>query len=154
MGLKKTIGAPDRWRHLALLISLLVLFVLSPFIVTLRFGVVLLNLAGAAVLLSGTYAVSERKPLFAVTIFLAVMSVAASLLILVLENDWIVLASHCCLFLLLGLFAVNILAYVLRGGRVTADRIYGSICVYLLAGYAWAFAYAIMEMAQPGSFTG
>jgi len=51
-------------RHLALLISLLLLFILSPFVVTLRFGVVLLNLAGVAVLLSGTYAVSERKRLY------------------------------------------------------------------------------------------
>jgi hypothetical protein len=48
-------------RHLALLISLLLLFILSPFVVPLRVGVVLLNIAGVAVLLSGSYAVSEHK---------------------------------------------------------------------------------------------
>jgi voltage-gated potassium channel Kch len=56
--------------------------------------------------------------------------------------------------LLLGLFSVSILANVLRAGKITADKIYGAICVYLLVGYAWAFAYAIIEELQPGSFSG
>jgi ion channel len=141
-------------RHLALLISLLLLFILSPFVVTLRFGVVLLNLAGVAVLLSGTYAVSERKRLFAVTVILAVASVVLSGLILVLPGRWIVLTGHTCLLLSLGLFSVSILASVLRAGKITADKIYGASCVYLLVGYAWAFGYAIIEEPQPGSFSG
>ena len=37
-------------RHLALLISLLLLVIFWPFVVPLRFGVVLLNIAGVAVL--------------------------------------------------------------------------------------------------------
>ena len=141
-------------RHLALLISLLVLFILSPIVVPLRFGIVLLNIVGVAVLLSGTYAVSERKRLFAVTVILAVASVGLSGLILVLPGHWVVLIGHICLLLLLGLFSVSILANVLRAGKITADKIYGAICVYLLVGYAWAFGYAIIDELQPGSFSG
>ena len=59
-----------------------------------------------------------------------------------------------CALLLLGLFSVSILANVLRAGRITADKIYGAICVYLLIGYAWAFGYAIIDELQPGSFSG
>jgi Ion channel len=141
-------------RHLALMVSLLVLFILSPFVVPLRFGIVLLNIAGVAVLLSGTYAVSERKRLFAVTVILAGASVGLSGLILVPPGRWIVLIGHICLLLLLGLFSVSILANVLRADKITADKIYGAICVYLLVGYAWAFGYAIIEELQPGSFSG
>jgi voltage-gated potassium channel Kch len=141
-------------RHLALMVSLLVLFILSPFVVPLRFGIVPLNIAGVAVLLSGTYAVSERKRLFAVTVILAGASVGLSGLILVPPGRWIVLIGHICLLLLLGLFSVSILANVLRADKITADKIYGAICVYLLVGYAWAFGYAIIEELQPGSFSG
>jgi hypothetical protein len=123
-------GRRDRWRHLALLISLLLLFILSPFVVTLRFGVVLTNIVGVAVLLSGTYAVSERKRFFAVTVILAATSVILSGLIVVLPGHWTVLAGHVCLLLLLGLFSISILANVLRAGRITADKIYGAICEY------------------------
>jgi hypothetical protein len=42
-------------RNLALLILLLLLFILSPFVVTLRYGILLLNIVGAAVLLSGMF---------------------------------------------------------------------------------------------------
>ena len=141
----ETSGGRDQWRHLVLLISLLLLFILSPFVITLRFGVVLINIVGVAVLLSGTYAVSARKRLFGATVILAAASVILSGLIIVLPGRWIVLAGNICLLLLLGLFSVSILANVLRAGNITADKIYGAICVCLLVGYAWAFAYAIIE---------
>ena len=51
-------------RHLLLLISILVLFMLSPFVVTFRHGVLFLNVFGAAILVAGSYALSERKQLF------------------------------------------------------------------------------------------
>ncbi len=141
-------------RHLALLISLLVLFIVSPFIVTHRFGVVILNLAGAAVLFSGAFAVSERRMPLVLGLFLSVGSVAIDLLIFIFPNQPLVMVSFCSLLLLLSFFSVNILRNVLRSGEVTADKIYGAVCVYLLIAYAWAFAYAIIETLQPGSFSG
>jgi hypothetical protein len=42
-------------RHLLLLISILVLFMLSPFVVTFRHGVLFLNVFGAAILVAGSY---------------------------------------------------------------------------------------------------
>ena len=52
------------------------------------------------------------------------------------------------------MFSISILANVLRAGRITADKIYGAICGYLLIGYAWAFGYAIIDELQAGSFSG
>ena len=45
-----------------------------------------------------------------------------------------------------------ILGYVLRSGRVTIDRIFAAVCVYMLIGFAWTFAYALLEEIAPGSF--
>jgi hypothetical protein len=140
-------------RHLVLLISLLLLFVVSPFAATLPFGVVVLNVFGAIVLLSGTYAVSERKHLFVIALVLAVVSVLAGAAMFIWPGKWIGLATQASTLVTLALFSVSILRHVLRSGRITADKIYAAICVYLLIGYAWAFADAILEGLNPGSFS-
>ena len=49
-------------------------------------------------------------------------------------------------------FCVSILAYVLHSGRVTSDKIFAAISVYLLLGFAWTYAYALLDDMQPGSF--
>lgn len=144
----------QRWRHLGLLILLLVLFIVSPIVAPLRYGVLFLNVAGAAVLLSGTHVVSARKRLFISTLVLAIATIALNGFILVWNAQQLILVSNCCLLALLALFSISILADVLRPGPVTADKIYGAVCVYFLVGYAWAFCYAILEQIEPGSFSG
>jgi len=140
-------------RHLVLLILLLLLFVVSPFVTPLRYGVLILNIIGAAVLLSGTYAVSERRKLFVVTVIIAIAAVAINCATVFLPGESLILLSNICFLGLLALFSVSILGDVLRAGRIDADKIYGAICVYLLVGFAWAFAYAILDQLQPASFS-
>jgi voltage-gated potassium channel len=41
---------------------------------------------------------------------------------------------------------------VLGSGRVTSDKIFAAICVYLLLGFAWTYAYALLDETQSGSF--
>jgi len=150
----KMLGEFGRARYLVLLISLLLLFLVSPFVVSVRYGVVITTIAGAIVLLSGTYAVSDRRRFFVVTLVVAAAAVATNWLSVALQREWIVVASHVLALLLLGLVAVGILGDVVQGGRISADKIYGAICVYLLVGFAWAFGYTIMELMDPGSFSG
>jgi hypothetical protein len=33
------------------------------------------------------------------------------------------------------------------------DKIYGAVCIYLLLGLLWGYAYTILEIARPGSFS-
>jgi hypothetical protein len=40
----------------------------------------------------------------------------------------------------------------LRSGRVTADKIFAAVCVYMLIGFAWTVAYARIDECQPDSF--
>ena len=53
----------------------------------------------------------------------------------------------------LTLASAAILSYVLGTGKVTWDKIYGAVCAYLLLGYAWTFAYSLIEELEPGSFS-
>lgn len=52
-----------------------------------------------------------------------------------------------------SLTTVTIIRFVLSYKRVTADKIYGAICGYLLIGIIWAFIYTTIENAAPASFS-
>lgn len=47
---------------------------------------------------------------------------------------------------------VFLLMDIFTPGPVTADKISGTICVYLLIGLWWALLYCLVEMITPGSF--
>ena len=83
-----------RWRHLALLISILLVFTISPLLVTFRKGVLILNVIGAMVVLAGAYTLSERKHLFTIAIVLSAISIIATWLLVVFQRHWAVLHSH------------------------------------------------------------
>jgi Ion channel len=139
--------------HLSLLIAILLLFIVGPLVDDLPQGVVIMNVLGAAVLAAGSYALRTRKSLFKVAIVLSVVSVAGSALVNLTHQEWAAAFAYSCIIVLVAFFAVTILAYVLHGTAVTTDKIYAAVCVYLLLGFAWTFAFALVEAVQPSSFT-
>jgi voltage-gated potassium channel len=56
------------------------------------------------------------------------------------------------LFLLVCLYLIG--KQVLFTGDVDSNKIVGAICIYILIGLLWAFAYLIVEALFPGSFSG
>jgi hypothetical protein len=146
-------GLANPRRHLVLLISLLVIFILSPFVVPYYYGPTILNIVAAGVLLSATYAVSERRSFLIFGLSLSIFSITTTFWLAASPTFWLVIISHGSLVILISFFAVVIIGHVLGSGKVTSDKIYGAICVYFLFGYAWAFAYSLIEEVQPGSFT-
>ena len=141
-----------RWRHLALLISILLLFVVAPFVVHLHDGILVMNVISAAVLVAGSYALSERKHLFAIAIVLSAITIVGTGLLLAFRQPWALLVSHLSVVVLVAFFCVTILSYVLGSGRVTSDKIFAAICVYMLIGYGWTFVYSILLELQPQAF--
>lgn len=139
-------------RHLTLLIALLTIIILAPVLSTTRYDIVITNVIGAAMLLSGVYAVSERKHVFVIATILSILSIVTTWLLLAYPGHAMVIFAHATMITVLGFFAVVILSYVARSGRVTADKIYAAVCAYLLIGYAWAFAYAMLDELNPGAF--
>ena len=145
-------NASDPNRHLWLLILLVVIFVVQPFVASFYYGPMVLNVIGAAVFLSATYAVSRRRSFLVIGFCLSIFSIAMTFWLAAAPSHWLILLAHGSLMVLIGFFAVAILSYVLGSGRVTWDKIYGAICAYLLLGYAWTFAYSLVAEAQPDAF--
>lgn len=152
--LKRSIEAFQARRHYALLIALLILFVVTPIVVRMRFGVVAINMIAASVLLLAVNATVESRRQFHLEVWLTILSIACTSMVLVFKTDAFIIASHACFAVLTTLFSISILGYVLRRGRITADKILAAACVYLLMGYAFTFGYALLEDIQPGSFSG
>lgn len=142
----------DQWRHFALLLSILFLFVIAPVIAIFPDGAMIMNIVAAIVLMAATYALVGRKRLFAAALALCAISIVATWLLLITKTRWAAIFSHSCVVVLISYFCVTILNYVLRGSRITLDKIFAAVCVYLLIGYAWTFAYALVEELQPGAF--
>jgi hypothetical protein len=120
-----------RWRHLALLISILLLFVAAPFVVPLRDGILVMNVISVAVLVAGSYALSARKHLFVIAVVLSAVTIVGTGLLLAFPQRWVLVASHVSIIVLIAFFCVTILSYVLSSGRVTSDKIFAAICVYV-----------------------
>ncbi len=141
-----------QWRYLALLISILFLFVVTPVATLFRHGVLIMDALAAVVLVSASFALGKRKRLLAVALVLCGLSVIGTVLVLVTQQRWAAIFSHASIVVLILFFCVTILSYVLSGARITLDKIFAAVCVYMLLGYAWTFAYALVDDLQPGSF--
>ena len=137
--------------HLALLISIFLLFVIGPIVEDIPEGILIMNGLGALVLVTALYALHARHGLFTAGIILSVVSIIGTTLVYVTRQEWAVAFSYTWIVVLIAYFAITILGYVLKTGPVTMDKIFAAVCVYLLIGFAWTFAYALVDALQPGS---
>jgi len=144
-------ASQPRWRHLTLLVLILLLFTAAPFVVAHQHGIIVMNVISTGVLVAGSYALSERRHVFIVAIVLSALSVIGTSLLVAFPETWALLVSHVLILLVLGFFCVTILSYVLRRGRVSFDKIFAAICVYMLMGYGWSFVYSILVELEPNA---
>ena len=44
--------------------------------------------------------------------------------------------------------------YILFSGSITANKLVGSICIYMLLGIVWALLYVFLDVIDPGAIEG
>jgi hypothetical protein len=139
-------------RFLFLLITIGLMFVLRPFLEGFIRISYLMDIFFTAIFLSAVYAVSQKRGVFIVTLFIALLTIASLWI-----NDFTGISAYGMVGNILGTVfmsftAIMILSYMFREDEVTGDMIMGAICVYFLFGLIWAFVFSILETTQPGSF--
>src|SRR5262245_48237203 len=137
---------------LSLLIAILALLLLYPLLAGSIMAHVFWDICSSAILLSGIYAISRvhRHVVMAVVLAIAVLGTKWSGY--VIDDERLRLVNNVLAALFFTFTACLLLADVLSKGAVTADRIYGALCVYLVIGLTWGFMFLTLEGVQPGSF--
>ena len=141
------------YRHTQLLASIGLLIVLNPFLYG-AVGQVAADLLLLVTFLSALFTFADRR---------SHLAVGLALLFLVQTADWyrganeigtISVAYTLLSLAFFGYFTALVLADVFRARAVSLDTVSGALAAYLLIGVWWAFAYALLELAIPGSILG
>ena len=139
-------------RFLFLLISILLLFILRPFLGGFIGITVLFDIFFFLILVSAIYAVSARKSGFVIGMVLVVPALITTWSGYVVKIPAIGVTERVFEVLFLGYVACVILAHVFRQKQVTLETISGAICAYFMIGLVWGLCFSLLEQAQPGSF--
>lgn len=135
-----------------LLMVMVLLLVSYPYVGAGVGGRIFLNVINLCVLVIATFAIQRSRGRLLVAAILAIPTLAGQYAYLA-TGDMVFMRVTAVASLSFYVFIVgNILLYVLRGAEVTADKIHGAICVYLLFALMWTTAYALIESLHPGSF--
>jgi hypothetical protein len=139
-------------KFLFLLVSLLLLFFFYPFVQRSTSGILILDIVFLIILLSSIYAISERKNVFVISLFLAIAGFGTTVLNYFLMTVSLGLVAVSAYGLFFAVMAVAMLSTIMKTKKVTTETIYASLCVYLLLGVIWTMLFSAIEIIEPGSF--
>lgn len=141
------------YRYSYLLIALGLVIFVRPFVTRSELGPLLLDLFLYASLLTGALAGATRPRHAAATWALVGIAVAMRVVWRNSDATWALVAFLAVAALVHAIVATLLLRGLFRRkSGVDADTIQGAVAVYLLLGVTWTFAFALLELLQPGSF--
>ena len=139
-----------------MLIGLLVLLVLAPAL-TKYFpdGTGLsIQLTFMSIMLIGVWSLQGNKRWFSLGVFLAVSGVALSAINFFIQSQNIHLLSLCVVLIFCILSVITAMRQILFSGRITTNKLIGSVCIYLLLGVIWALLYSFIALLTVDAFNG
>jgi len=138
---------------LLLLFGLLSLLLILPFMdARTSYYLFAMEFFVTIILIFGIYVVSENSQLITISALIALLIFTVTWFNIFLQSIDLLVFSLALEMLFFTITAVTILIYVLDYQKVTADKLYGAICIYLLIGIIWALLYFLIEIISPGSF--
>ncbi len=146
----------DKNNFFWLLLALLIFLVLVPVANDLAIASqsIVRALAFSCLVLIGVWSLRGSGRPFSVGMAFVIAGIVFNVLALELSSIVYLYASFAALF---G-FLLTAISFTLKQVAITTDisanRLVGAVCVYLLLGVIWAVAYTILEMVSPGSFGG
>jgi hypothetical protein len=112
------------------------------------------SLAFAALLIIGVWSLKGSGLIFPIGMGFAVIAILLNIFAVTADSQMLLAGSLSMLFLFLLIAIFNTLRQVAFGQEISFNRLIGAVCIYLLLGMIWSVAYTLIEMAQPGSFSG
>jgi hypothetical protein len=136
----------------ALLVMLVItLFVVTPLASSAIIGSEIMLCFVAVLTITGVAAVSGRPAVVIVVMLLAVSGIVLDWLAHFEQRTSLRVLDDLLRLAFVLTLAVVVTIQVFRPGSVTHHRVQGAICVYLLAGMSWAYAYEILLALDPAA---
>ncbi len=139
-------------RFLFLLISILLMFVVRPFLEGYIGIGILLEMFFSFILFSGVYAVSQKKHQVITALALASPALVMRWSTHLVKSPAFSLLGNGFMILFFLYVVIVFLSYLFGEDEVTADVIMAAVCGYVFIGLMWAFVFSVLEGLQPGSF--
>lgn len=142
-----------RWRHVELLLTLIVLHIGHSFLADERIWQrSLFSLLFLFVVISAIRNLSRSRTRQTIACIAAVFA-----FVLAVSSEFyffaaIAIAVDVCLFVIFSLLILTLAETVFAKGSVDVNRIASASCIYFLLALVFAMVFAILETAQPGSF--
>ena len=142
-----------RHRLLLILIALILLLITFP-IVHERFApfLLIIEILVTILMLLGLYIIGANNRTITVAVLIALLAFTIIGFNMYLQSKNLLIIGLVLEITFFSLTVTMIIRHVLTYKKVTADKIYGAICAYLLIGIIWAFIYTLLENTMPGSF--
>ena len=116
------------------------------------FGI-LVDLVISAILVLAIYAVSHKRNHIVIGALLGVPMFVSLWANVFGDFRWLQITGHLCGIAFFAFIIVAVLRFILSQDEITGDLIAGAAVVYLFIAALWAFAYRLIEMIHPGSFS-
>ncbi|MFV2067983.1 MAG: potassium channel family protein, partial [Pirellulales bacterium] len=104
----------------------------------------------AIVMITAGLAITRGRKTFGVAILLALPAIILQGLPQDVSTRTATMAEYILSLLFLSYVMALILTRIFRSEQVSFDTISASLCVYLLLGIAWAIAYSLLDIWEPG----
>ncbi len=117
-------------------------------------GPLLRGLLFSCLLLVGLWSLRSSDLVFRTGMAIAVVGIVMNVIGIRSNSAVFIYGSFAATFAFLALAVVSTLRQVVAGTEVSANRLVGAVCVYLLLGILWAIAYTVLDRLTEGSFRG
>jgi hypothetical protein len=135
-----------------LLALMLVQLLLSPWDEFSGPGGRIVGLFGAGAVLAALYAISESRRIWIAGVILAVPAFLHRITVFPDLRSFVSQAGLSSSIIFDIFITTIILEEILRHDDISNQTIYGALCAYLTAGYAFGHLYMLLERLRPGSF--
>ena len=140
-------------RFLYLLIFIFILIAIQPLDAVIGNVGIVLEVLTTAILVSAIYTVSHKKFHFIFGLLLALPTLVSMWLTQIYKTTWLALSGNFFGMIFFGFIIITILTLIFNRNEITRDLIAGAAAVYLLMAVVWTYAYQLIEIIQPGSFS-
>src|SRR5277367_4746683 len=145
-------GALAARKFFLLFLFLLASLILYPYAENTLFGYYVFRVLGSTAIVLCVYVVSFRRSLVVAALVLAVPTFLHRVLNLGTHGSWFSSLNVVASFVFDVVIVVVIFRRVFAPKQPNAETIFGALCIYLLAGFAFASIYGMMALLQPHAF--